>query len=162
MFEQTIENSISEFLTEMQRKNALEFVAYLKKNDMLFEKAGGYWEDKPYWYIKYNEKYVCYILIGSEEKPGPGPWIIWSDDSGSNWFMDLCLDEHMKEIFWKNIDFCGNCGGCSVKGTSKTIFGKEFNNICRTTFKFIDPDIEELECMKKMIEIRKKDILLNI
>ena len=162
MFEQEIENFISKFLTEINKKNALEFITYLGKNDMLFEKAGGYWKDKLYWYIKYNNKYVCYILIGSEEKPGPGPWIVWSDDSGSNCYKDLCLDEHMKETFWKNIDFCGNCGGCSVKGTRKMIFGKEYDNICRTTFKFIDPDIEALECMKKMVEIRKEDILRNI
>jgi hypothetical protein len=61
----------------------------------------------------------------------------------------------MKEIFWKNIDFCRDCGGCSIKETSKMIFGKEINNICRTTFKFINPGIEELECMKKMVEIKK-------
>ena len=161
MFEQEIENYISEFLNEIQKKNALDFITYLRKNDMLFEKAGGYWVDKLYWYIKYNEKYVCYILISSEEEPSPDPWIIWSDDSGSNWYKDVLLDEHMKEIFWENIDFCGNCGGCSVKGTNKTIFGKIFDNVCRTTFKFIDPDIEVLECMKKMVDIRKKDILRN-
>jgi hypothetical protein len=165
MSEQSIENYINEVLTGNEQKNALDFVAYLRASEMLFERGGGYWEDKLYWYIKFKNEYVCYILIGSEEKPGPGPWIIWSDDSGSNWFTNFPLDEHMKKIAWKNVSICGNCGGCDNRGytrKTKTIFGKEFNNVCLTTFSFTDPDVEELEFMKKMVELRKNDILKNI
>ena len=160
MPEQKIEDFIGEVLTGEDQKNALEFAAYLKASEMQFERGGGYWEGKLYWGISYKDESVCYILIGSEEKPGPGPWIIWSDDSGSNWFADFPLDEHMKEIAWKNVDMCGNCGGCSNPGgTRKTIFGKEFNNVCRTTMRFTNPDTETLEFIKKMVEIRKNDIL---
>src|SRR5215510_13005251 len=163
MSEQKIEDYIGEFLNGLHKNNALEFVAYLRANDMLFERGDGYWEGKLYWYVKYKDGYVCYILIGAEEKPGPGPWTVWSDDSGSNWFEDSPLDEHMKEIAWKNVNICGNCGGCKQgTGTPKTIFGKEFqNNICITTMKFTDPDIETLGFMKKMVELRKNDILKN-
>ena len=161
MTENKIEDFINKYLTGTHRKNAMEFVEYLKTGNMLFEKGKGYWEAKLYWYIKYKNEYVCYILIGSEEKPGPGPWIIWSDDSGINCFEDFPLDEHMKKIAWKNIDFCGNNGCCNIKGTRKTIFGKEFNNVCRTIFKFTDPDANELECLKKITEIRKEYILKN-
>lgn len=117
-----------------------------------------YWEDKLYWVISYKSERVCYILIngsGTEEKFAP--WTIWSDDSNSNWFANFPLDEHMKEIAWKNVDFCANCGSCPG-GARKTIFGKEFNNVCRTTMRFINPDVEALECVKKMVEIRKNDI----
>ena len=162
MAEQKIEDFINEVLTGDAQKNALDFAAYLRANEMLFERGKGYWEGKLYWLIKYKNKYVCFILIGTEEKPGPGPWTIWSDDSSSNWFEDFPLDERIKEIAWKNVDFCGNCGGCRSKtGTRKTIFGKEFNNVCRTTMRFIDPDVEALECVKKMVELRKNDILRN-
>ena len=160
---QSIEDSIVEILTGEAQKNALEFAAYLRANEMLFEKGRGYWEGKLYWLIKYKEEYVCYILIGAEEKPGPGPWIIWSDDSGSNCFEDYSLDEQMKEVAWKNVDICGNCGGCdNPGGTRKTIFGKDFNNVCRTAMNFTNPDVETLECVKKMVEIRKNDILRTI
>jgi hypothetical protein len=160
MSEQRIENFIGEVLTGDAQKNALEFVAYLKASEMLFERGKGYWEDKLYWLITYKDEYVCFILInGSEEKTEPDGWTIWSDDSGSAWFEDFPIDEHIKEIAWKNVDFCANCGSCdNPGGTRKTIFGKEFNNVCITTMKFINPDVEALECVKKMVEIRKNEI----
>lgn len=70
MPEQEIENFIDEVLTGETQKNALEFTAYLRANEMLFVRGRGYWEDKLYWMIKYNDEYVCFILIngsGSEE-----------------------------------------------------------------------------------------------
>lgn len=164
MPEQRIENFIDEVLAGETQKKALEFVAFLRANEMLFARGKGYWEGKLYWMIKYKDEYVCYILIngsGSEEKFAP--WTIWSDDSDSNWFADFPLDEHTKEIVWKNVDVCGNCGGCNNPGGSrKTIFGKEFNNVCRTTMRFINPDVETLACVKKMVDIRKNDVLRNI
>jgi hypothetical protein len=163
MPEQTIENFIAEILTGDAQKNVLEFVAYLRAIEMQFERGKGYWEGKLYWMVKYKKEYVCFILIGSEEKPGPGPLTIWSDDSDSNWFEDFPLDECIKEVAWKNVDICGNCGGCgNPGGTHKTVFGKEFDNVCRTTLRFTNPDAEALECVKKMVEIRKNDILKNI
>jgi hypothetical protein len=164
MPEQRIENSIDEVLIGDAKKNALEFIAYLRAGEMLFERGKGYWEDKLYWMIKYNGEYVCFLLFnGTEDKTEPEGFIIWTDDSDSNWFVDFPLDEHIREIAWKNVDVCANCGSCkNPGGTRKTIFGKEFYNVCITTMKFINPDVETLECVKKMVEIRKNDILKNI
>jgi hypothetical protein len=165
MFEQKIEDIIGEVLIGDAQKNALDFVAYLRSSEMQFEREKGYWEDKYYWGIKYANKFVCFILINSEGKTDPESWTIWSDDSGSNTFGDCQLDEHIKEILWKNVDICGNCGGCShyknPGGTRKTIFGKEFDNVCITTMRFTTPDTKTVECVKKMVEIRKNDILKN-
>jgi hypothetical protein len=161
MPEQQIENYIADVLTGDAKKNALEFATYLRASEMQFERGKGYWEDKLYWLIKYKAEYVCFILInGSEDKTEPEGWIIWSDDSDSNCLANFPLGEHMKEIAWKHVDVCGNCGGCDKPGGSrKTIFGKEFNNVCRTAMRFINPDVEALECAKKMVELRKNDIL---
>ncbi len=146
------------------QKNVLDFVNYLKANEMQFERGKGYWEDKLYWIIKYKDEYVCFILIngfGSEEKFAP--WTIWTDDSDSRCFSDFPLDESSKEFAWKNIDFCGNCGGCDNPGGSrKTIFGKEFDNVCITTMRFINPDTIEVECVKNLVKIRKNDILIKL
>ena len=95
---------------------------------------------------------------GAEEQFAP--LTIWSDDSNANWFEDFSLDEHMKEIAWMNVDICKNCDCCSG-GTSKIIFGKEFYNVCRTTFKFINPNDKMLGCVRKLLEIRKNNILSN-
>lgn len=161
MSEPRIEHAINETLIGDTQRNALAFVAYLSTNEILSVRlATGYWEDKLYFVCSYRGKSVCYILINGYEE---GSWVIWSDDSGSNWFEEFPLDEHTKEIAWRNVDVCtgGNCAGCSNpgRGTRKTIFGKEINHVCGTAMKFINPDAETVECMKRIFEMRKNDIL---
>ena len=166
-----IENVINERLIGDEQKNALDFIAYLRDNEMQIEReVGGYWDGKFYYGVRYNEKYVCFILIFSPASAvdSTEPWVVWSDDSGSKWFEDYPLDEHLKEFAWKNVDVCGNeteiaCGGCpSIGGQPKTIFGKTFKNTCGTTFCFKNPSGIELDCMKMLMEIRKNDILKNV
>ena len=165
MVEQTIEKIIEETLKKDEKINALAFIAYLKENKMLFERGKGYWEDKFYWAIKYNGEYVCTILIGNTEHSSE-PWIVWSDSSGSKWYEQFLLNENLKEIAWKNVDICGGgdiCGGyCgNPGGIYKKIFGKDFNNVCITVFKFDNPNNEAVECLKKLVDIRKNDIQKN-
>ncbi|MDD4493462.1 MAG: hypothetical protein PHV32_03815 [Eubacteriales bacterium] len=155
MTEQNAEYYIAEILVGDAQKNALDFLAYLRANEMLFERGKGYWAGKLYWLIKYKDEYVCFILVnGGEDETEPEGWVIWSDDSDSDWYANSHLDEHTKAIAWENIDFCANCGSCSG-GMRKTIFGREFDNVCRTTFRFNNPNVEALECLKELVEIRK-------
>jgi hypothetical protein len=152
-----IENFIATTLSDDVQHNALNFVQFLRSHEMQFERGKGYWEDKFYWLIKFRGEYVCFVLIDGIAECGQ-PWVIWTDDSGSNWYETLHLDEHTREIAWANIDFCGNCGNCDG-GKPKTIFGKTFENVCRTTFRFDNPDSEAVECAKQLVELRKADIL---
>ena len=142
------------------RINAAGFIEYLLKSELQFERGKGYWADKLYWMIKYKGEYVCFVLIsGGKDNTELDGWVIWSDDSGSNWFADDSSDERLKEIAWKYVDICGNCGGCKNPGGSrKTIFGKGFDNVCLTAMKFDNPDAETVECVKKLMELRKSDI----
>ena len=151
MPEKRIEEYIVEFLIGETQMLALDFVTYLRVNEMQFEKAGGYWEDKLYWCINYNDKSVCYILI--EENS----WTVWSDDSGDNSYENSTLDERMKEIAWSKVGVCENVNRCfdGCSRSSKSIFGKEFDNVCGTAMKFENPDAETVDCMKKIIKIRK-------
>ena len=160
MSEQRIENHIDDVLADEARKNALELAAFLRVNEMQFERGMGYWQDKFYWMIKYKDEYVCFILISNgEDNTEPDGLTIWTDNSGSNWFEDSPLDERMKEIAWKHIDICGKCGGCENPGGShKTVFGKDFNDVCITTMRFENPDAETIECVKKLLELRKTHI----
>ncbi len=41
------------------------------------------------------------------------------------------------------------------------ILGKEFNNLCNSAMAFTDPDVEAMECAKRMVGIRINDILKN-
>jgi hypothetical protein len=154
--EHNIEHFINETLVGDTQRNALDFTAYLKTGGLLFERnRNGFWEDKLYWTVKYKDKTVCQIYINGYEK---GDWVVWSDDSGSNPFRDYPLDEPAKKVAWENVGLCGNGGCCRDRGTRKVIFGKEFDNVCLTVLRFDNPNTEALDCMKKMVEIRKIDI----
>lgn len=64
---------------------------------------------------------------------------------------------HRWNIAWNNVDSCGHCGSCSG-GRQKIIFEKSFDNVCQTTFRFVNPDVQTLMCVKQLVEIRKNDI----
>ncbi|MFV0401542.1 MAG: hypothetical protein ACK5LX_13135 [Oscillospiraceae bacterium] len=161
-----IEAVIHDTLKDEAQKNALDFVAHLRANDIPLEESEGYWE------VKYQDKCVCFLLItGSDEKPGP--WTIWSDQEPGTWAfwpdgdsgreaVDAPVDERIRELAWANVNFCASCGGDCSPGKRKTILGKEFDGICSSTMAFTDPDAEALECAKKMVDIRKEDILKEV
>ncbi|MDR3119839.1 MAG: GNAT family N-acetyltransferase [Clostridiales bacterium] len=162
VFERKMEDYICETLAGDAQNNASVFAAYLRAQDMEFERGTGYWEDKRYWMIKYKGEYLCFILINGRgekaHKDEPEGWIIWFDGGGHNSFEDALLDEYTKELAWRNVDYCGHCGGVCDGGTHKIIFGKKFEKVCNTTFRFDNPDSEAVECAKKLVEIRKDDI----
>ena len=163
MSEHKIENYIANALVGEAQDNALALIAHLRASDMQFERGGGWWEKKLYWCVNYNDESVCYILIYTPAcaEDSTEPWVVWTDDSGSNWFADSSLSEENKEIAWSNVDICGSseatCGGCMGR-KRKTIFGRDFDNVCGITFRFNNPNADAVECMKGLIAMRKRDI----
>jgi len=142
-----LENAINASLTGESKTNAVDFSAYLDVNGMEYKEGQ----------VSYNDTGICHIYIDGSDQI-PGPWTVWSDDSAVYENIDVSPDEQTRDIAWKHANVCGNCGGNCSPGTQKTIFGKEFNNICTSTFMFTDPNAEELECIKKLLEIRIKSI----
>lgn len=157
MDNKTIMDYIGEELSLDEQKIALDFVHYLKNNEMEFNKDNGYWKDKIYYIIKFNNECVCFIAIKDPDEKD-NHWTVWSDDMDSISLKDYPIEEELKEIAWKHVDGCGNCGSCSG-GRQKVIFGKEFDKVCGCTFRIDNPAEEDLEFMKKIVEIRKKEIL---
>ena len=149
MSDQKIEVIINEVLQDDTRKNALNFVSFLTANEMI---VGENLSE-----VSYKDEVICYIHIDGSDQV-PGPWTIWSDDNAIYEQEDVSLDKNTKEIAWKHANACGSCGGGCSPGSRKMIFGKEFNNICGSTFMFTDPDAETLKCVKKLLEMRTKDI----
>lgn len=136
----------------------IEFLDFLVGNGMSFERAGGYWKNQSYWYVKYNGKFVCFILFnGTGDESRFSPLTIWTDDCNSHWYRECQLGEKIKKIAERHIDICEKCGACSG-GTLKKIFGKEYDNVCRTTFRFVNPNNDELNCLKELLILRKKEI----
>ena len=149
-----IEDIINETLKGDIQKNALDFVAYLRASDMTVGEEHGI--------IKYKGENVCYYHFdgGSEY---PSPWTVWSEGDYNKEHLEIPLEEKQKEFVWKYaINNCGNCGSGCHPGSTKTIFGKEFENVCNAVLNFYvyggETDIECLECMKKIINIRKHNI----
>ena len=97
-----IEKIVGDTVVGYEQRNILEFIAFLRANEMSFERGTGYWEKQLYWMIKYRNQFVCFILInGTGPEKKFSPFTIWSDDSSSNWFEKFPLDEHMKKIAWR-------------------------------------------------------------
>lgn len=70
------------------------------------------------------------------------------------------LDDEIKKIIWKNIDYCVHCGDC-LGGTKKILLDKEFNNVCRTAIRFINPDNYEFGVIIELVKARMQDIEVN-
>ena len=160
MLKYRIEYYIRKILSGEAQENALAFAAYLRANDMLPVRfKNNYWKDKCAWAVEYRGEWVFFILLNgspAQDKTEPEGWVVWTEDRDTNWYEDAPIDERMKEIAWRHVDF-GTCG--SEASLRKIIFGKEFEPVCGSTFRFNNPSGESLECAEKMAELRINDIL---
>ena len=143
-----------------KRDRALEFITYLEEKQLYFHRdTGPYWLDKIYYWVQLHGKCVCFIAI-NEDGPGANHWTVWSDDMGSEWLENANVAPHVKEIAWEKVDHCGHCGSCRG-GKPKVIFGKAFDEVCGCTFRADNPDTEEVEFLKIMVDIRIKEIMYS-
>jgi len=107
--------------------------------------------------LHYKGECVCYIDTRSESRS----WIVWTEGDYSSEYESFPIDERTKKIAWENVMKCGNCNDCDCSpGKTKMIFDQEFANICNANnvnmaFMFTSPNAETLECVKKLVEMRK-------
>jgi len=140
------EETIATKLKGDTQKNALDFAAFLKANEMT---PGG-----EHGQVTYKGKTMAHIHIDGEAEM-PGPWTIWPEGDFSSVPAGFDFDDSMKNIAWANVNVCGNCGGACAPGSRQTIFGKEFDNICGAVLAFNNPDVNTLACVKKLFEMKK-------
>ncbi len=157
MTELNIELDIHRELIPEEQEIALEFVRFLKDNHLEFHKDNGaYWKDKIYYWVKRDEDCVCFIAIKNPNETN-NHWTVWSEDMSSEWLENDSVDDEVKESAWKHVDHCGHCGSCAG-GRYKVIFGKEFDDVCGCIFRIDNPKYEDLVFLKKMVELRVKEI----
>lgn len=152
MDERNIEEIIYEELSSGDQEIALDFVRHLHKMKLDFVRDRGYWKNKIYYLIKLDDQCVCFIAIKDPDEKD-NRWTVWSDDMDSSFLEKYPLEKSLRETAWEHVDLCGACGSCGG-GRHKTIFGKTFEKVCGCTFRFDNPDAEDLLFMKKMVDIR--------
>ena len=161
MSKQKTEDCIIGELPSNDQKIALDFIEYLKSSGMEFVRdTGDCWKDKIYYWVRYKgnkAKCACFIAISDPDEKD-NRWTVWSDDMSSEFLADHPIENELKEIALEHVDICGNCGSCGG-GRPKTIFGKKFDRVCGCTFRVDNPGEKELLFLKKLIEIRKREIL---
>ncbi len=147
----SITEDINDNLNGEAKQTALEFVAFLQSKHLTFYKdMCDCWKDKIYYWVKLSDECVCFIAIADPDE-SQNLWTVWSDES--KLYEDCLVDEEIKAIAWKNIDFCGNCGSCGG-GQSKKVFGKTFDRVCGCTFRIDNPSAKDIPFLEKMVEIK--------
>ena len=152
MPKQIIEDIINDTFKGETRKNALDFVAFLRENKMspLNTSNNG-------WKVSSKACVVCYIWIDSEAGTfSLNPFI--------GEYAPNSLSDELKEIVWANKrSTCQPCHviigdgyNCSYK--LNTVFGKDFSDACARSIGFKNPDAKEYECLKALILMRKNTI----
>jgi len=145
-----IEDVMNEKLKGNSLKNAINFVAYMRANEMPPDPDSDNW-------FKYLGENICVIVLDDAKR-----WsIYWSNcDVYSNDKEDSQVDELLKEFAWNYENPCGACP-CpeyNPAGNRKTIFGKVFEKSCYSTLCFDNPDPVALVYIKKLVEMRKQNI----
>ena len=139
----TLEEKIKTFLSGETQKNALDFAAFLKANEIP------------------PKLHVITIVGDGGDFPHIRPWTI---------FFNVCdfdteegsANDDLAEFAWRHAHICDHfitdgkrCGCGRQPGSKKIIFGKEFENICHCPMQFIDPDAKTLQNMKKLLLMLK-------
>gem|GEM_PF-2634102 len=129
----------------------IKFCNFLENNEFLIkaEKDGNGWEID---YLK-----AC---IGHMNFKNTGVWLdVCEFGSGEKPAMDF------KETVWSHVRSCEHFGsdgklcGCGRQpGYDKIILGKEYKNLCFAHLEFIEPDMETIKIIEKLLVLYKQNI----
>ncbi len=155
-----IEDVIPERLTGAKKQLALDLVAYLRAN-----KLSPVWASADSWKCSEKGKGVCYVRLRTGCL-SVSPYVDYTKE-----FEAYAEKENLCGMIWGNLAFCRRCNprSCAArlgqsedafKGVKKTFLGREFDNICAGggDAHFHDPGEAELECVKKLIDYRRRSI----
>jgi hypothetical protein len=163
------EDVISEYLNGDNKKNALIFVDWLRKN-----KLSPQWVSIRAWNVVCRRKSICTFTIS-----GPG-------DSAGNWnirprlenketYKEVIMNEGLQDIIWNSGGYCvyserspyygaAKAPGCSPDkscrgGREEIVLGKIFKNVCHFGAGLINPDEITVSGVKQLLELEKNAIM---
>ena len=149
-----IEDKINDFLCGIKQRDALDFVAFLRANELLEES-----DDSGYaWGIKYAGGV---IKIAETEKE---LWIWFSDVMFGT---ECSADDELNHTIWDSVvicpqETCPSKRHCGCEGeVSGTVFGKAFESTCYFPLGFFSPDAKALENVKKLLLLFKEKRIIK-
>ena len=142
-----IEDKINDVLTGDALKNALDFVAFLRENQLSLDSNG----DSEGWAVGgIVGNSIGFMLVNGAAQM-PGPWTIWFNSC--DFYESDSTDDELKETAWTHVNVCGDCHagwrdcGCG----DRRILGRKFDFLCHSPLAFTNPDAKTLESMKKLM-----------
>jgi hypothetical protein len=152
---------------------ALEFITYLKNNKISIQ-----WANKNTWKVVKKGVSVCYIKAGIERDSGTSCYVRFIEDNDSkkgswvilphiiglekngvdnrNGYEKIISNKKIINIIWSKVRSCSDCGNTKkcAPGINIKLWGKELKNCCKfIAIPFLDPNPEELECIKMLINV---------
>ena len=155
----TILTVAEQFMDGDFKTNFLKFLDFLKQ-----EKIGLQWGSTNSFNANYKGKRVARILIAGGSGFIKNHWRILVAVTDRDKF-DSYLEEQTDEIFNMVMDGinkkCKGCGGCNPK--TLNVLGKRYENVCFSGlgtlgFQYTNPNDEETELIKRLINARTKYI----
>ena len=147
----TVEDGIKNSdLSEELKKAHNEFCRFLKDNGFSIKPE----DDGEGWQIFYKHGLIGHMNFNHAFMGHDAAiWLDTCDFGGSD-----SADDALKELAWSHVRVCEHfssngtqCGCGRQPGFSKTIFGKNFENLCFALLGFMDPDVKTLEDIKKLM-----------
>ena len=155
-----IEDVVGNFLEGDALRNVMDFVAFLRDNNM-----NPRWSSANSWRVTGKKsKEICSIQLGGAKGAWmsylkSGDWVIGGLEGLERKYLDEFIScDEMKEFVWANIKPCSRC--CSCGPRCWTYAGKKFDECCG--LRIINPDAKGLEFAKKIVEANKRFISANI
>jgi len=138
---QAFKDTILTTLTGEAQQNALDFANFLDENGMTVEDGK----------VLYKGQAICWIHMDGKTEL-PGPWTIWPSVTGTV-PEGFTLSEATIIIAHEHVNICGDCGSSCAPGSRKTVYGKEFDNVCGAILAFTDPGPVELVAVKELLSM---------
>ena len=143
------EKQINAALTGDAQKNALDFAAFTRENELSLEKLdipGG-------WNVYIKGINSAFVQIFGDRNNFNVVLHISTYDGESP------MDDDLKEFAWAHVVECPEgCGGpkfCDESQNRRTIFGKEYESTCQSPLAFLNPDAHDLVTIQKLLLILK-------
>jgi len=136
---------IASNMDDQLKRNALDFVAHMKANEMATDTN----------HFTYAGDYICQIILFTDN--GVPGWIIFMGGLDSvlcrKEYQEFPADRELKEFAWAHVNRCDNHGCGTEPGKRVTLFGKSCENLCTAILLFKNPEGETLEKVKKLADV---------